>query len=139
MDISMGFQLESPDVFVRKGLSEDELKHLIPSLRSVTKGYYVLRDCVSLGGLKHELGFHFQPRTGGFLNELEFFSFDFPDLQTSFQTYQTHLEKTFDAPTESEPGDEGFPSYAWRSIPGVEIVHFIFDRFGPEEHVRIKW
>jgi hypothetical protein len=139
MDLSVGFQLETPAIFVPKAVTERELRALLPAARSVTTGYFVLRECVSLGGLKHELGFHFQPRSNGLLHELEFFSFAFVDLQTSFQTFQTHLESIFGPPTESRAGNEGFPSYAWRNIPDTEIVHLIFDRFGPEEHVRIRW
>lgn len=69
MDIAQGFQIEVPDVFVPWSINEQDLSVLFDSrvLRHVTHGYYTL-SCVSLGGLSHELGFHFYPRQGGELN-----------------------------------------------------------------------
>ena len=102
---------------------------------SSLRGYFTLTD--SPGGLPHELGLHFHPRGSGRLSELEFFRTSYSDLTTSYKEFQRHLEITFGSPTVTTPGSEGFPSHAWR-IPGVEVVRFVLDRFGPEEHVRIK-
>jgi hypothetical protein len=35
------------------------------------------------------------------------------------------------------PGLAGHPSHTWR-LPGADIVHFVQERFGLEEHVRIR-
>jgi hypothetical protein len=68
---------------------------------------------------------------------LEFFRTSYADQAGSYQEFQRHLEQTFGQPTSTTPGSEGFPSHTWR-LPGAEVVHFVYDRFGPEEHVRIK-
>jgi len=138
MDISKGFQIEQPPVFVPWNIHEKELLDLFPehALRYITHGYYTT-SCISLGGLSHELGFHFHPRDGGVLIEFEFFRRTYPDQAASYAEFQRHLESTFGAPTVSAPGSEGLPSCTWR-LPGAELVHFIYDRFGPEEHVRLR-
>jgi hypothetical protein len=138
MDISRGFQIERPEIFVPWETSEAELQQLFIGLplRHVTHGYFTTQ-CESIGGLSHELGFHFHPRGGGILVELEFFSKSYPDLATSYQEFQQHLEMTFSQPTLTTSALEGFPSHTWR-LSGADIVHFVQERFGPEEHVRIK-
>jgi hypothetical protein len=62
MDLASGFQLERPHLLVRWGQSEEQLRDLFKGLelRRVTDGYFVAR-CTSLGGLSHDLGFHFTP------------------------------------------------------------------------------
>ena len=138
MDISRGFQIEQPAVFVPWGISEAALKKLFEpgALRHVTSGYFTV-SCNSLGGLAHNLGFHFQPREAGALSELEFFRASYPDQAASFTEFQRHLEASFGPPTATKPGTEGFSSYLWQ-LQGADVVHYLFDRFGPEEHVRIR-
>jgi hypothetical protein len=138
MDISRGFQIEQPELFIPWKISETELQQIVSAhpLRHVTHGCFTTR-CTSLGGLSHELGFHFHPRGGGVLIELEFFRTSYTDQAGSYQEFQRHLEQTFGQPRSTTPGSEGFPSHTWR-LTGAEVVHFVYDRFGPEEHVRIK-
>jgi hypothetical protein len=138
MDISSGFQIEQPNIFIPWGISEAELVKLLreSNLRRVTDGYFVIQ-CSSLGGLSHELGFHFDARVGGHLVELEFFESSYSYGQSSFEAFQKHLEATFGQPTSTMPGTEGFPSHAWR-LHNVEVLHYVQERFGPAEYVRIK-
>ena len=138
MDLDDGFQIEEPRVLVPWGIREHALRSLLPDGHHVTDGYFVV-DCTSLGGLRHALGFHFDPRSAqGRLVELEFFRQAFPDLQQSYDDFQARLEATFGPPAETSPGtwDEAMPTHRWSS-GGATITHLVFDRFGPEEHVRI--
>lgn len=138
MDISLGFEIEDPKVFIPWRISEGELKEILgESLRYITKGYYTV-TCVSLNGMKHELGFHFKPRYFGKLFELEFFRRSYPDQKVSFEEFQKHFEGAFGTPSVTNRGEEGFPNYLWR-LKNVEIVHYVFNRFGPEEHMRIRF
>lgn len=125
-------------VFIPWGIREPDLELLLAEhgLKRVTHGYYTL-SCVSLGGLPHELGFHFYPRPDGILTELEFFRRSYVDQKASFEEFQNHFEMFFGKPTDVKPGGEGFPSYMW-NLNGAKIVHYVFDRFGPEEHMRIR-
>jgi hypothetical protein len=133
MDLNRGFTLENPPVTIRFGMSERELRQLVGDrLRRVTSGYHCL-SCTSLCGLRHELGCHFERG----LRELEFFRKAYPDQRASFNEFQHHFESAFGPPTETMPGGEGFPSHRW-VFPGFEIVHVVYDRFGPEEHMRIR-
>lgn len=90
-----------------------------------------------MGDMEHELGFHFEPRSGDTLYELEFFRRSYPDQKKSYQEFQNHFEAVFRKPTFTQPGSEGFDSCAW-NLEGIEIVHYVFDRFGPEEYMRIR-
>jgi hypothetical protein len=138
MDLLRGFTLEDPSVTIRFGMSTRELKQLLGErVRRVTSGYYCL-SCTSLGGLRHELGCHFKRGLfHGGLTELEFFRKAYPDQAASFNEFQRHFESVFGPPTETTPGSEGLPNHRWL-FPGFEIVHVMYDRFGPEEHMRIR-
>jgi hypothetical protein len=138
MDVSRGFEIEQPAAFVPWGISEAQFEQDFAALglRHITRGYFTAH-CVSLGGLPHELGFHFYPREGGGLNELEFFRSSHVSLAISFEDFQRHLEATFGEPTITVPEPGGFPSHTWQ-LRGADVVHFVIERFGPEQHVRIK-
>jgi hypothetical protein len=136
VDVREGFPIDEPSVLVPWRVSEQELEALLgPVLRHVTDKYWIARVSV-LGGLACNLGFHFRGRRGG-LSELEFFRDSYGDQEQSFKEFQPYFEKTFGPPTEQSAGTGGFPSYRWL-VPGAEIVHLVFDRFGPEEHMRIR-
>ena len=137
MDVSKGFQIELPSVFIPWSISEADLlaRIAVANPKKITAGYYTIK-CVSLSGLRHMLGFHFLPRVGGRLVEFEFFRDnypDYPDLSESFSEFQVHLETTFGPPTEGF----GTQNCAW-SFGVFVLNHFIQERFGPEEHVRLK-
>jgi len=132
MDLSKGFQIEEPCVFVPWDTSESKFLAGFEGLqlRRVTYGYFTTH-CVSLGGLSHFLGFHFWPRGDGRLLEFEFFR-AFPDLDGSYKAFQRHLEATFGQPTITTPGLEGYPSHTWR-LPGADVRHSV------QEHFGVRW
>jgi hypothetical protein len=143
MDLATGFTLEQPALAIPWRISERELASLVAGpaigrdgLKEVTTGYYVLSHVVSLKGLVHELGLHFEPGRHGRLLELEFFRRSYPDLAASYREFQEHLEATFGPPTHRNPSPEGFATCEWL-YRHATIKHLVFDRFGPEEHVRI--
>ncbi len=138
MDISKGFQIERPKVFVPWDITETQFEDTfdVLHLRRVAPGYFTIH-CTSLEGLPHELGFHFHPQKNGRLVEFEFFRASCSDLAESYQQFQRHLEATFGKPTITLPGSEGYPSHSWR-FPGVEVLHLVEEHFGPTEYVRIK-
>ena len=137
MDLKAGFQLEIPRLFIPWSVTQAELRGLLGphGLREVTRGYFTLA-CESLGGMRHELGFHFQSRDSDRLHELEFFRRT-SDLAASYRDFQTHFEAAVGPPTWTSPGAEGFPQSEW-VVPGAVIVHYVIDRFGPEEHMRVR-
>lgn len=136
MDLRSGFHIDQPPVAVPWSVSEGELERLLgPGLRHVTDKYWTLRVNV-LGGLSCKLGFHFRG-SGGELSELEFFRDSYENQAESYDDFQRHFETAFGPPTERHAGPEGFPSCRWL-VPGAEIIHTVFDRFGPEEHMRIR-
>lgn len=138
MDIRAGFQIEDPPVFVPWGLDEGGVRALLPNGHMVTDGYYVV-ECSSLGGLRHRLGFHFEPRVGGKLVELEFFRGEPADLQQSYDDFQTRLEATFGPPSKTSRGtwERRMATHRW-ARGRITVTHLVYDRFGPEEHVRIR-
>jgi|SRR5688572_7994951 len=138
MDIHKGFQVDNPKIFVPWDIDENTLIDLFNGheLKHVTTGYYTT-TCTSLNGLTCMLGFHFEPRSKGRLNELEFFRTNYDDQKKSFNEFQSHFVNVFGQPTNSTKVSEGFNNYEWQ-LNNVQIVHYVFDRFGPEEHMRIK-
>jgi hypothetical protein len=65
MDISEGFQIEQPNVFIPWSTSSRERMTLFRDLdlKQVNNNYIVTQR-VSLKGLSHKLGFHFDLRPG---------------------------------------------------------------------------
>lgn len=138
MDVSKGFQIEEPRVFVPWDTFESQFQNGFEGLhlRLVTQGYFTTH-CISIKGLSHELGFHFYPRVNGRLVELEFFCSPYSELAASYKEFQCHLEQTFGPPTTTVPGSEGYPSHTWLPT-GAEVVHYVQEHFGPAEYVRIR-
>ena len=138
MNLVRGFKLYAPDKLIPWRLRDLELEDLLDGhpLKKIKKEYYTL-SCEPLTGLHCVVGFHLYKY--GVLSELELFmnlrSFD--ELPKSYEAFQTHFEAEFGSPTKTEKGNEGFPSHEWL-VPGARITHFVFDRFGPEEHMRIE-
>jgi hypothetical protein len=138
LDIQLHFALQTPRVDVPYGITESELVALAgPLLRHVAKGYFTI-ECTSLPGLTHQLGFHFEPRSNGRLVELEFFGLSQSDQAASYNEFQRSFERYFGKPSRTTLGDGGFPNHEW-VIGGVSIRHFVLERFGPEEHMRVRW
>jgi hypothetical protein len=141
MDLRRGFTLDDPPITIPWNITAARLIELggPAGLEEVTRGYYVAA-CKALGGLDLKIGFHFDPGERGKLREIELFPRFAMPIADSYPKFQAHLEKTFGPPTKSRPGDEGFACHTWKKR-GAEIRHFVFDRFGPEEHVRItkRW
>jgi hypothetical protein len=138
IDITKGFQIDNPKIFIPWDIDENTLTDLFKDnqLKRVTNGYYTT-SCTSLGDLTCLIGFHFQPQSKGILNELEFFRSNYDNQQNSFDEFQTSFVKAFGQPTYTKKGDEGFNNYVWQ-FGKIQIVHYVFDRFGPEEYMRIK-
>lgn len=138
MDLSKGFQIEEPEVFVSWDTTETQFQQTFERLhlRQVNYGYYTTH-CTALSGMSLDLGFHFHwPNLGG-LVAFEFYCASCPDLPTSYELFQRHLEETFGPPTLTSPGSEGYLDHTW-VFHGAEIVHYVSEHFGPAEYVRIK-
>lgn len=136
MNLSRGFQLSDPSIFVPWLSDNPDIERLLGGtpFRRVTRGYYTL-ECEPLPDLKCLIGFH--THKTGKLTELEFFRRSYEDQEASFKEFQTHFESTFGKPTGRSEGNEGFPNYEW-NLEGARIIHYVYDRFGPEEHMRIQ-
>jgi hypothetical protein len=136
MNLSRGFQIATPPIFIPWLTDAAGVEKLLggTAFKKVTAGYYTL-DCEPLPGLRCLLGLHLH-QTGRF-SELEFFRASYENQKASFDEFQKHFETVFGLPTIKKEGSEGFPSYEWR-LDGARIVHYVFDRFGPEEHMRIQ-
>jgi hypothetical protein len=135
MNLKQGFTLDVPAVTVPWIASEEQLQELMGGvLRHVTGGYWVGKVQV-LGGLRCNLGFHFEGQPAGLVS-LEFFRDAYPDQRASFEEFQRHFEGEFGPPTSKKRGTDGYPEFRWR-VPGADIVHYVYDRFGLEEHMRI--
>lgn len=135
MDLRTAFLIEEPSVSIPWGVTKKRLFELLASdsPRRVTSGYLTLRARV-LDGLNCMLGFHF--RKNGLLSEIEFFRED-SNLQISYDAFQRHFEQALGPPSRTVPGDEGFSAHEWL-VPDVRVVHYVVNRFGPEEHMRIQ-
>lgn len=138
MNIQEGYRIDEPCIFIPWEIDEHTLIQKLNGhdFKHVTTDYYTI-SCKSLNGLNCMIGFHFEPRKNGFLTELEFFRTEYRDQEKSFNNFQSHFETEFGKPTSKSNGNEGFKNYAW-NFGNIQILHYVFDRFGLEEHMRIK-
>lgn len=137
MNFQHGVQIDEPFTFVPWDINVKQLLALfkLNPLKQVTDAYYTIA-CELFEGLSCYLGFHFERDINGCLRELELFRDKYDDLHWSFENFQSHLVKTFGEPHERYPVEEGFIGCHWL-FNDILIVHKVYDRFGPEEHVRI--
>jgi hypothetical protein len=140
MEIARGFQLEQPQVFVRWGITQDELESLFEGsclIRSERGFYSYLTNCISLGGLSHSIGFRFG-RTSRKLYEIGLNGAGV-SIEESYPLLQQHLEATFGPPSSTSPGSEmaECPHHTWL-LPGAQIEHYVSEHFGPAETLFIR-
>ncbi|MBF0382818.1 MAG: hypothetical protein HQL69_17495 [Magnetococcales bacterium] len=135
-DLTRGFHIEEPDVMVLWETPENSLQEMLGphGLSKVTNGYYIL-PCISLGGMQHILGFHFDDE-GTTINHFEFFREGWSDIAVSFMDFQIRFQEAFLKPTKTEKGSDIFPHHKWE-WRSCSIKHYVFDRFGLEEHMKI--
>ena len=135
MNIQEGFAIDQPEVFVPWHISEETLLSFFnePYLEKVRSGYYTIA-CKTLNGLECQLGFHFEPKDNGILQELEFLPLARMDRIDSFNHFQTFFVRAFGPPTKITQFD------CYWNIDDVHIDHYLSDRYrpGPEEVLRIK-
>lgn len=150
MDITKGFQIEQPQIFVPWGIARADLESLLrgSDLERTDDGGLRLSRCKALGGLDLRLRFTFDRFTGALrrisptLGVTRFrvrHSRDkirFIPLEVLFDEIQAHLEATFGPSSTTSPG-EGFTNYTWL-FPGVRIEHSTHEHFGPNEDVFIE-
>ncbi len=144
MDISRGFQIELPELFIPWKISPSRLQRMFAGrvLRRVSENYFTT-SCTSLSGLDHVLGFRFHRWFFGLFGPARLMALEFyhnpspPDLAASYDQFQHHLESTFGKPTRSFPGSKGFDTHVWE-LETVRITHCIFERFTVGESVCIE-
>lgn len=143
-DLANGFQLETPDLWLPWDITMAELlkafnKQRQVAPRLVAPGYYVAR-CQMFGGLDAQVGFHFEPKNDiGLLKELELFDNGERDIERSYQVFDERLVQLFGEPNDEKRGacSTSMPDREWH-VGSVSIVHYVMDRFGPEEHLVIR-
>jgi hypothetical protein len=135
MDISKGFQIEEPTVFVPWDTTEAQFQQTFDRLhlRHMRHNFYTTR-CTSLSGLLVDVMFVFYPQ---WLGQLRFSITFRPNLENSYDVFQRDLEETFGPPTLTTPGSEGYLDQTW-VFHGAEIRHYVSEHFGPAEYVIIQ-
>jgi len=138
VNIREAFDIDDPPASIPWGIAESELQARLQAagLRRVTRAYCVLPVTV-LGGLQCFLGFRFRGPDNG-LSELELYRTSQRNRRASFAEFQRHVEAVFGPPTSTLPGFGDFPNHEWQLPGGIQIVHHVLDRFGPEEHLTIR-
>ena len=137
MDLIFGFSIDDPAAFIPWDITQAKLRECLGDrLRVVRQGHYAI-SCVTLGGMSHELAFHFEPRQSDRLVELEFFRGSYVDPAGSFHEFQRYFERAFGAAIWAQAGAVGFYSYEW-VLPGVRIYHSMSHKFGLEERLSIR-
>ena len=154
--IAKGLQITEPNVFIPWNTSERKLLKLLKGStpEKVGDGYYTL-SVLLFGDLQCMLGFYFATSKKNFLSHrkntldcigifrsAEYYEgYAYNKLTASFTDFQSRLEKAFGIPTSTIEGSQdytgGFPSYTWE-IGEITIRHYVFERFGLGEHLRIQ-
>ena len=138
MNIQSGFQIDTPNIFVPWNINAGQLETLFKDhkLNHVTTGYFTI-SCESLNGLQCNIGFHLTPANEGLLKEFEFYFETGEKPEETFKQFQFHFEREFGKPVKEINRYQGYPDFEW-ILGDVQIIHKVIDRFGPEEHMRIR-
>jgi hypothetical protein len=133
-----GFTIDNPPIMVPWRLSQRKLVQLLKphGLCEVARGYYTLK-CTALSGLSLQLGFHFESGSPNAKFWLELFRERSTSLEESYQELQRHLEETFGPPTQTDAGEEGFPTHCW-DIDNFLVGHMVNERFVLSEGCSIR-
>ena len=143
-DFKKGIFLEKPNVLIPWNIKPYKLNKLLGqhNLKKVTSSYYCIKTTF-LNGLDCTIGFHF------YFFGIKFFeifrSEDYYKNHTlldSYNEFQKHIELAFGKPSLTRKStnpdfDVGFDSHTWK-VGKRKVLHYVFERFGPEEHFHIE-
>ncbi len=130
MDLASGLALESPAVVVPWGITEGDLRSLLPQVRRLNDDA-LAADVVWLGGWPQTLRFFFSPEGGGKLSTVEAGGAStgtLDELDGPFRDWQARLVSAFGPPTRTSVGpfDNRYPESAWE-VPGATVRHWVID------------
>jgi hypothetical protein len=142
-ELALGLRLEDPAVLIPWGASIDEVlgmfrAHGRDEPRKVTASYYTSATRL-VGGTRVKVGFHFgRKEAPAGLEQFELFDNGEREIEKSYQLFHRSLVEQFGEPSLQRAGDLGasMPYCEWRA-GSVQLVHYVIDRFGPEEHVTL--
>ena len=132
------FKVDEPDIELTVSVSEclKQLKSANINYNKVCRGYVVFSANL-FGGLDLMVGLHYK---GAFVEYIEIFrpieQYNLPDydINKSFSEIHDAIVSVYGKPSAEKPKyADGFPSERWIGRNYV-IDHYVFDRFGPEEH-----
>jgi hypothetical protein len=167
MNITIGYQIDQPGVFIPWDIDQKGLQDLLGEygLKRITEGYYSI-SCVSLGDLHHRLGFHFEIAPDAKkIEELKKFANSVGTIERTigpnfnlkregklreldfFREAYPNLKDSYDnfqIHFEKAFGKPSFTKKRNADFPNYEwkfkdvsISHYVLDRFGSEEHLSI--
>lgn len=138
-NLADGFFVENPKYIIPFDITKDDIsKIVLSSIKTITPNYFTTK-CIALNGLEINLGLHFSDESHpGKLREFEVFFDTYSNLLDLYKQRQLHLEKTYGIPQTIKDGEyEKEMRFCQWIIGGTVISHYVFDRFGPEEHIQI--
>lgn len=149
-NILKGLQIDEPMIFVPWDIDENVFSDMFKdhSISLVVENNYLVKDVTILGESHCNIGVQFD----NIVSEVSISRDDYgeyhPDymkssealkiaLMRSFMSFQTALIREFGQPNKREILDT-FESFEWHIYSNIKIYHYIMDRFGLAEYLRIK-
>ena len=138
-NLKNGVALEDPAGIIPWRTSPRKLAKMYPGLKKITRGYYSL-DVNFLNGLHCTMALNFRPSNCSGIRFDIFRPAEYcknHTLKESYGGFQKHIELALGKPSSTTHDPEsGFDSHVWK-IGMVIVEHYVFERFGLEEHFYI--
>lgn len=138
------FEINNPKLSITPGTRNfmELLKNTGVEYKAVTNGYIVFKGCVFDSEMPLMIGVHFNKIKIKFIEiyrTREYYESENYDVDVSFAELSYVLKKKYGRPTITLPASlYGYPHEKWYTR-SFTINHYIMDRFGPEEHLEIKF
>ncbi len=138
------FEILSPKIELTRSM-KDILTQLNASgteYRKITIGYIVFTAKVFSEAMDLNVGLHYVANSLSYIELFrpeEYYSQDY-DIDRSFAQLQEYLTAVYGKPQYAcihKTTEKSADSHAEWRLDGLQIKHWIMDRFGPEEHLQI--
>ena len=142
-DILKGLQIDDPKILIPWDINEDDFVDMFKNhnVARNSEKYCGIKNITVFGEINCNIVVEFDKTICKFSvsrNYPERYVFEDDYLIKSFNAFQIAIEKAFGKPTKKSKDETNFKNCEWDIGNKIKIYHFVMDRFGLGEYLRIE-